>query len=96
MANTEGPTPTGLATRGEPTLILNESAENYADVTSMVEDAHIMQMMKFKGSRYAQEQAQSVAAPAEKDEEIEENLDAGVPRGMRQSYKPSTINIVIN
>mgnify|MGYP006110940279 CR=1 FL=1 len=59
LTHTEEATPafrshdiSGTGTRCEPTLILNESNENAAERSSMMEEAHIMQMMKFKGGRY--------------------------------------------
>ena len=102
MAHTEEATPaiSGTGTRCEPTLILNESNENAAERSSVMEEAHIMQMMKFKGGRYVpnEEQTYMPRTPAEVQSAASssaQNQPFGVKDGAQRRRKQETIDVIV-
>lgn len=102
MAHTEEGTPaiSGAGTRCEPTLILNESNENTAERSSVMEEAHIMQMMKFKGGRYVPNEEQTYISRT--SEEVQpaassstRNLPLSVKDGAKRRKKQETIDVIV-
>jgi len=102
MAHTEEGTPaiSGAGTRCEPTLILNESNENTAERSSVMEEAHIMQMMKFKGGRYVPNEEQAYIPRTPEDAQSAASSSAQNPPfwvkdGAQRRRKQETIDVIV-